>query len=274
MVIADDRYIAADGAELVEVEYEQLPALVDPHKAMDADAPIIREDLVGKDEAGQGKRTHNNHIFTWDVGDKDATDRAFDECRSHRARRHSEPARAPEPARNLRLRRLVRQGQRFDLTVHITSQAPHIVRTVVTLLSGIPESKVRVISPDIGGGFGNKVGIYPGYVCAIVVVDRARPSGQVDRKPHRQFIDHRVCARLPRHRRTGRGQRRPHQGAALLCTGRSWRLQRSRPADQVAGGTVQHLHRLLRYPGRLRARRWCLHQQGARAAWPIAARFA
>jgi len=55
-----------------------------------------------------------------------------------------------------------------DLTVYITSQAPHIVRTVITLLSGIPESKVRVISPDIGGGFGNKVGIYPGYVCAIV----------------------------------------------------------------------------------------------------------
>ena len=55
-----------------------------------------------------------------------------------------------------------------DRTVYITSQAPHVVRTVITLLSGIPESKVRVISPDIGGGFGNKVGIYPGYVCAIV----------------------------------------------------------------------------------------------------------
>jgi carbon-monoxide dehydrogenase large subunit len=50
----------------------------------------------------------------------------------------------------------------------MTSQAPHVVRTVVTLLSGIPESKVRIISPDIGGGFGNKVPVYPGYVCAIV----------------------------------------------------------------------------------------------------------
>ena len=50
----------------------------------------------------------------------------------------------------------------------MTSQAPHVVRTVVSMLSGIPESKVRIISPDIGGGFGNKVPIYPGYVCAIV----------------------------------------------------------------------------------------------------------
>jgi carbon-monoxide dehydrogenase large subunit len=55
-----------------------------------------------------------------------------------------------------------------QLTVHITSQAPHVVRTVVSMLSGIPESKIRIISPDIGGGFGNKVGIYPGYVVSIV----------------------------------------------------------------------------------------------------------
>ena len=56
---------------------------------------------------------------------------------------------------------------RGELTTYITSQAPHVVRTVVSLLSGIPESKVRIVSPDIGGGFGNKVGVYPGYVCAI-----------------------------------------------------------------------------------------------------------
>jgi len=57
---------------------------------------------------------------------------------------------------------------RGDLTVYITSQAPHVVRTVVGMLSSIPESKIRIISPDIGGGFGNKVGVYPGYVVAIV----------------------------------------------------------------------------------------------------------
>lgn len=167
MVIADDRYIAADGAELVEVEYEQLPALVDPHKAMDADAPIIREDLVGKDEAGQGKCSHNNHIFTWDVGDKDATDRAFENAEVTVREDILNPRVHPSP---LETCGCVASFDKVNgaLTVHITSQAPHIVRTVVTLLSGIPESKVRIISPDIGGGFGNKVGVYPGYVCAIV----------------------------------------------------------------------------------------------------------
>jgi len=167
MVVADDRYIAADGAELVEVEYEALPALVDPHKAMDADAPIIREDLVGKDEAGQGKRTHDNHIFTWDVGDKDGTHRAFDNAEVTVREEILNPRVHPSP---LETCGCVASFDKVkgDLTVYITSQAPHIVRTVVTLLSGIPESKVRIISPDIGGGFGNKVGIYPGYVAAIV----------------------------------------------------------------------------------------------------------
>jgi carbon-monoxide dehydrogenase large subunit len=167
MVVADDRYIAADGAELVQVQYEVLPALVDPHKAMDADAPIIREDLVGKDEAGQGKRIHDNHIFTWDVGDKDATDRAFDNAEVTVREEILNPRVHPSP---LETCGCVASFDKVkgDLTVYITSQAPHIVRTVVTLLSGIPESKVRIISPDIGGGFGNKVGIYPGYVVAIV----------------------------------------------------------------------------------------------------------
>jgi carbon-monoxide dehydrogenase large subunit len=167
MVIADDRYIAADGAELVEVEYEPLTPIVDPHKSMDADAPIIREDLIGKDDAGQGKRTHDNHIFTWDVGDKEATDRAFENAEVTVREEILNPRVHPSPLETCGC------VASFDkvkgtMTVYITSQAPHVVRTVVTLLSGIPESKVRVISPDIGGGFGNKVGVYPGYVVAMV----------------------------------------------------------------------------------------------------------
>jgi carbon-monoxide dehydrogenase large subunit len=80
VVVADNRYIAADGVDLVEVEYEALPVLVDPHKAMDADAPILREDVKDKDNVGQGHRKHPNHIFTWAVGDEEATNRAFAEA--------------------------------------------------------------------------------------------------------------------------------------------------------------------------------------------------
>jgi len=62
---------------------------------------------------------------------------------------------------------------RFDdamgrLQFHVTSQAPHVYRTAFSLVTGIPEDKIHVISPDLGGGFGNKVPIYPGYVCAVV----------------------------------------------------------------------------------------------------------
>ena len=167
MVVADDRYVAADGAALVEVDYEVLTPIVNPHKSMDADAPIIREDLVGKDEAGQGKRTHDNHIFTWDVGDKDATDRVFDNAEVTVKENILNPRVHPSPLETCGCVASY-DKVRESLTVYITSQAPHVVRTVVTMLSGIPESKVRIISPDIGGGFGNKVGIYPGYVVAIV----------------------------------------------------------------------------------------------------------
>jgi carbon-monoxide dehydrogenase large subunit len=66
-VVAQDQYTAADAAELVEVEYEELPVLVDPHKATDPSSPILREDREEK----------SNHIFHWEVGDKAATDKAF-----------------------------------------------------------------------------------------------------------------------------------------------------------------------------------------------------
>ena len=77
VVIADDRYVAADGVEAVEVEYEELPAVVDPFAALLPDAPVLREDLAGKTEGAHGKRTHPNHIFTWEAGDKAAADAAF-----------------------------------------------------------------------------------------------------------------------------------------------------------------------------------------------------
>ena len=72
-VIAEDRYTAADAADLVEVEYEALPVNVDPFKAMTDGAPIIREDLKDKTDGAHGKRKHPNHIFSWAAGDKTGT---------------------------------------------------------------------------------------------------------------------------------------------------------------------------------------------------------
>jgi aerobic carbon-monoxide dehydrogenase large subunit len=166
-VVAENRYIAADAVDLIEVEYEELPAIVDPNKSMASDAPVLRDDLAGKTDGAHGKRKHHNHIFTWEVGDADGTARAL--------------ASAEVVAKELIVYQRVHpcpletcgcvasmdkvNGQ---LTVWGTFQAPHAVRTVASLISGIPEHKIRIISPDIGGGFGNKVGVYPGYLCAIV----------------------------------------------------------------------------------------------------------
>ena len=72
IVIADDRYIAADAVEAVEVEYEELPVVLDPYAALQPGAPVIRDDLAGKTSGAHGPREHHNHIFTWDAGDKAA----------------------------------------------------------------------------------------------------------------------------------------------------------------------------------------------------------
>lgn len=166
-VIAENRYIADDAIQLVEVDYEELPVLVDPFKAMDADAPVLREDLAGKTEGAHGPRKHHNHIFNWSVGDREETDRAFAEAEVSIKEMISYHRTHPSP---LETCQCVASMDKVsgELTVWGTFQAPHVIRTVASLLSTIPEHKIHVIAPDIGGGFGNKVGAYPGYICAIV----------------------------------------------------------------------------------------------------------
>jgi aerobic carbon-monoxide dehydrogenase large subunit len=166
-VIAEDRYVAADAADLVEVEYEALPVLVDPLKAMVPDAPLLREDIKDKTEGAHGHRKHHNHIFNWQMGDKAATDAAFREADVTIKELIAYQRVHPCP---LETCQCVASFDKIkgELTVWGTFQAPHVIRTVASLISKIPEHKIHVISPDIGGGFGNKVGAYPGYICAIV----------------------------------------------------------------------------------------------------------
>lgn len=156
-VVAEDRYTAADAVELVEVEYEPLPAVVDPFKALEPDAPVIRQDREEK----------SNHIWHWEIGDREGTEQALQEAdivvqqdlyipRIHVCSIETCGCIAQWDA------------VREKLTVWMTTQAPHAIRTVFALVSGLPEHKIRIISPDIGGGFGGKVPVYPGYVLAVV----------------------------------------------------------------------------------------------------------
>ncbi len=155
-VVATERYIAADAIELVEVEYEPLPAVVDPFEAL-KDEVIVRDD----------KEKKTNHIWHWEAGDKEATDKVFGEA----ALIVKEKMYIPRiHVASIETCGMVADWDKINehLTIYMTSQAPHAHRTVVSLVSGIPEHKIRVISPDIGGGFGGKVPVYPGYVCTIV----------------------------------------------------------------------------------------------------------
>lgn len=167
MVLATDRYAAADGAALVEVDYEELPAIVDPKKAMLPDAPVLREDIVDKKDLTHGPRTHPNHIFTWEAGNKEAADAAFASADLVVREEILNPRVHPSPLETCGCVASFSKPT-GNLTLHVSSQVPHLFRTVLAMLSGIAESKIRVIGGDIGGGFGNKVPIYPGYVVATV----------------------------------------------------------------------------------------------------------
>jgi carbon-monoxide dehydrogenase large subunit len=179
-VIAEDRYVAADAVELVEVEYEALPVLVDPFKAMAPDAPVLREDIKDKKDGAHGQRKHYNHIFTWEMGDREATDAALAKAEVSIKELLSYQRVHPSP---LETCQCVASFDKIkgELTVWGTFQAPHVIRTVASLISKIPEHKIHVIAPDIGGGFGNKVGAYPGYICSIVAsIVTGRPCKWVE----------------------------------------------------------------------------------------------
>src|SRR5690348_1096735 len=157
-VVAEDRYAARDALELIDVEYEELPAVMDARAALEPGTAVIRDDIEGKTD---------NHIFDWESGDAAATDDVFANADVVVAQDMLYPRVHPAPMETCGA---VAHMDRVTgkLTIWCTTQAPHAHRTLYALVAGLPEHKIQVISPDIGGGFGNKVGIYPGYVCAIV----------------------------------------------------------------------------------------------------------
>jgi len=155
-VIANDPYVARDAAQLIEVDYDVLPAVVDPYKALEPTAPLIRDEKEGQT---------SNHIYHWEAGDKAKTEEAFAQADKVVSLETFYPRCHPSPVETCGIVADVNPvtGQ---ATLYMTSQAPHAHRTLFAIVAGLPEEKIRIISPDIGGGFGNKVPIYPGYVVA------------------------------------------------------------------------------------------------------------
>ncbi len=157
-VIAADAYSAQDALQLINVEYEVLPAVTNCRKALDPDAPLIRDDKAGQED--------NLASPLWEAGDKANCDRVFAEADTVVTRDIMHPRVHPCPMETCGMVADMNPvtGQ---LNIYNGNQAPHAHRTVYAQVAGLPEQNIRVLCNDIGGGFGNKVPVYPGYVCAI-----------------------------------------------------------------------------------------------------------
>lgn len=167
-VVATDRYTAKDALDLIDVDYEPLPPVMDAKRAMDPDAPVIRDDKGQTDNSITDVMGNK----TWESGNAIGTAEAIEKAKNDPdcvvvtqeimyPRVHPAPMETCGSVAHM-------DSMSGQLTLYTTSQAPHAHRTVYAMVAGLPEHKIRVISPDVGGGFGNKVGVYPGYVLSIV----------------------------------------------------------------------------------------------------------
>ncbi|MEM6762080.1 MAG: xanthine dehydrogenase family protein molybdopterin-binding subunit [Pseudomonadota bacterium] len=149
LVVAETRAQAVDAAEAVEIDYEELPALTDFANAMAADAPQVHAEAP------------NNLICDWQLGDEAATDAAFASA-AHVVELDLEQNRLVPNAIEPRAAIASYNQAEDHFTLNSTSQNPHVARLVLSAFYNIaPEHKLRVIAPDVGGGFGSKIYIYP-----------------------------------------------------------------------------------------------------------------
>ena len=149
VVIAEDRYTAEDAARLVEVEYEVLPAVADGAKALQPGAPAVHDEAP------------DNICFHWSIGDQEKTEETF--RRAHKTvKLELVNQRLIPNAIEPRAAMAQYNPATDEYTLWVTSQNPHVHRLLMAaFVLGIPEHKLRVISPDVGGGFGSKIFVYP-----------------------------------------------------------------------------------------------------------------
>src|SRR2546421_6330335 len=160
VVIAESPYVARDAADLVDVDYEPLPVVTDAVRATEGGAPKLHDEAP------------DNVSFRWALGDKDKTDAAFrgaakvvkEHFVNHRLIPNAIEPRAALASAN---------PATGEITLWVTTQNPHVHRLLMAaFVLGIPEHKLRVISPDVGGGFGSKIFVYP-EECVVTWASRA-----------------------------------------------------------------------------------------------------
>jgi len=162
LVVAEQRYVARDALDAIVVDYEPLPVVVNQEEATKDGAPLVHDDVP------------NNTSFVWGFGEG-----AFDKAAA------GAEVRLKQRIVNQRLiptaietRNVLAQWEpgTEELTLHTSTQIPHLVRLLLCLTMGIPEQKVRVVAPDVGGAFGSKLYFYAEEaLCAFAARELARP---------------------------------------------------------------------------------------------------
>ena len=149
LVVAETRDQAKDAAELIDVDYEVLPAVVDAVEALKSGAPHVHDEAPG------------NKCYTWSIGDKAAVDAAFAKA-AHVTKLDLYNNRLVPNAIEPRAAVASYNRAQDEYTLYVANQNPHVERLLMTaFVLGLPEHKVRVIAPDVGGGFGSKIYLYP-----------------------------------------------------------------------------------------------------------------
>ncbi|MFD5469772.1 xanthine dehydrogenase family protein molybdopterin-binding subunit [Streptomyces sp. NPDC127105] len=159
VVVARDRYAAADALEAIEVDYEPLPPVLDLEEALAEDAPLVHAD----------KGTNRAYVWPFRTGeDFESLRQRADVVLKRRYRQQRLIPNAMEP-RAVVVTPLAASG---EFTVYSATQIPHILRIMLSVVTGVPEHKLRVVAPDVGGGFGSKLQVYGEEAIAVEVARR------------------------------------------------------------------------------------------------------
>ena len=217
--------LAKDAAELVEVDYEPLPSIADVERALEDGAPLVHSDLG------------TNECYVWKL-ETDDVQAAIDAADVVVTRRYFQPRLIPNAIEPRGV--LAQVGPTGDVTLWSATQTPHIQRFVLQLVLGIPESKIRVIAPDVGGGFGSKIQVYAEEAARDRPRAAPRPPGEVDGGAGRELRRHDPRPRRrPRAHVRGDEGRRHHrrQVRGVVRDGRLPRARRPASRSSARGST-------------------------------------
>ena len=155
VVVATDRYRAQDALEFIDVQYEPLPVVVDVEAALEDGSPLVHEELG------------TNECYTWPLGTGDI-DRAFEEADVVVSGRYVQQRLIPS-AIEPRAVVVNPEPATGNLTVYSSTQVPHFVKDILALVCGVSDTKLRVVAPEVGGGFGGKLNVYAEEALALAL---------------------------------------------------------------------------------------------------------